>query len=135
MDGYIYITHLPLFPKMYIIEYTFSHTFDEANIVRNCFNLDYVKRIKNVDYVYTNLLNSPHLLQNKFSIEINGMNYNLYQLLISIENLDNLFYVNECVDIYWNKKLIKYRFQNSNEYRTIENDINITKDIENMSIL
>lgn len=138
MDGYLYITHLPLFPKMYIFEYTFSQLFDETSIVRSCFNLDYVKRIKNVDYVYTNLMNSQHLVTNKLNIDINGMKYDLYQLSVTIQELDNLFYSNQYVDIYWNKNLIKYRFpSNQYEYNTnnrLDINIDIEKKLENMNI-
>lgn len=106
--GYLFIYHFPLFPKMYVIDYVKTLYFDEETCVYRNFVLDFVQRIENVDYIYTQLMNSDKVAL-KLNIEINGIKFDLYHLYLSFENLFEELQKANVIDKFWSIKYFKLK--------------------------
>lgn len=107
-SGYLYIYHFPLFPRMYIIDYVKTLYFDEKTCIYRNFVLDYVQRVENVDYIYTQLMNSGKV-EFKLNIEINGIKFDLYHLYFSFEELTQELLNANVIDKFWSVKYYRLK--------------------------
>jgi hypothetical protein len=106
--GYLFIYHFPLFPRMYVVDYVKTLYFDEKTCVYRNFVLDYVQRVENVDFIYTELMNS-NKVEFKLNIEINGIKFDLYHLYFSFEELTQELIKANVIDKFWSVKYYRLK--------------------------
>ena len=99
-SGYLFIYHFPLFPNMYVIDYVKTLYFVEKTCVYKNFVLDFVQKVENVDFVYTQLMNSDKV-SIRIQIEINGIMFDLYRLHFTFDELYNELLNSNLIDKYW----------------------------------